>query len=254
VGIDWFTFVAQILNFVILLFLLKRFLYRPVLDAIAQREQGIREQLDDARRKEEKAEAEGQALREERAELESRRDGLLEEAEREAAERRQELAEEVRAHADRVRQDWRESLRRQRQSFLQELRRRMGEETVQVAAQALRDLADAELEDQVIRVFLERMRAMEEEARDEFSAALAEASGRVVIRTAFPVPSERRDDIEDAVRAWAGTDVDLHFEDDPELALGIEMRAGDRKVGWSVSSYLDGLEARASRLLEAEGR
>jgi F-type H+-transporting ATPase subunit b len=253
-GIDWFTFVAQILNFVILLFLLKRFLYRPVLDAIARREQGIRDQLDDARRKEEKAEAEGRALREERAELESRRDRLLEEAEREADERRQELAEEVRAHADRVKRDWKESLRRQRESFLQELRHRMGEETVHVAAQALRDLADAELEERVIRVFLQRMEGMEEEARDEFLAALAEASGRLGIRTSFPVPSEHRGEIEGAVRAWAGSDVDLHFEEDPELALGIEMRAGDRKVGWSVGSYLDALEARTSRLLEAEGR
>lgn len=253
-GIDWFTFVAQLLNFVILLFLLKRFLYRPVLDAIAQREQGIREQLDDARRKEEKAEAEGEALREERAELESRRDQLVEEAEREAAERRQELGEEARAHADRVKQDWRESLRRQQDSFLQELRRRLGEETLHVAAQALRDLADAELEDRVIRVFLKRMADMEEEARDEFLAAIEEASGRVGIRTAFPVPSERRAELEDAVRAWAGSDVEVHFEEDPELSLGIEMRAGDRKVGWSVGSYLDGLETLASRLLEAEGR
>ena len=39
--IDWFTVGAQLLNFLILVCLMKRFLYQPVLDAIAAREQKI---------------------------------------------------------------------------------------------------------------------------------------------------------------------------------------------------------------------
>ena len=105
-AIDWFTLVAQVLNFVILLFLLKRFLYRPVLDAIEQREQRIRDRMDEARRKEEEAETEGRELRERRAQLEARRTELLEEAREEAETRRKELAEEVLVKTDRLREDW----------------------------------------------------------------------------------------------------------------------------------------------------
>ena len=46
--IDWFTVGAQLLNFVILVWLMKRFLYQPVLDAIAAREQKIAAELADA--------------------------------------------------------------------------------------------------------------------------------------------------------------------------------------------------------------
>jgi F-type H+-transporting ATPase subunit b len=249
VGIDWFTFVAQILNFVILLFLLKRFLYRPVLDAIAGREDRIRSRLEDAHRMEEKAEAEGRALREERAALEARRSELLRQAEREAEERREALAEEVRVHVRKVREDWTESLHRQSATFLEELRRRVGRATYALAARVVRDLADADLEDRAIEVFLERLRSLEEADRNEF---LEEAAGRIGVRSAFPMTGERRQKIERAVRAWVGADTELHFEEDPELALGIEMRGGDRKVGWSVGSYLEELEAEASRYLEAE--
>ena len=46
--IDWFTVGAQALNFIVLVWLMKRFLYRPVLDAIAAREQRIAQQLAEA--------------------------------------------------------------------------------------------------------------------------------------------------------------------------------------------------------------
>lgn len=253
-GIDWFTFVAQILNFVILLFLLKRFLYRPVLDAIAAREERIRGRLEDARRKEDEAEAEVLALRRERAELQARRSGLLKDAEREAEQRREELAEEVRGHVRKVRDDWQEALRRERESFLEELRRRISRETYALTARVIRDLADAEVEDRAIRVFIERVRTLDDADRAEFMDALAQSSGRVDVRSAFPMTEGRRGEIERAVREWAAPDAELRFEEDPDLSLGIELRAGDRKVGWSVGSYLEELEAEAARYLEAEAR
>ncbi len=53
--IDWFTVVAQAFNFLILVWLLKRFLYKPILHAIDEREKGIAAQLAEADAK--KAEA-----------------------------------------------------------------------------------------------------------------------------------------------------------------------------------------------------
>ena len=43
--IDWFTIIAQALNFLILAWLLKRFLYRPVLNALDEREKLIASEL-----------------------------------------------------------------------------------------------------------------------------------------------------------------------------------------------------------------
>ena len=59
--IDWFTVIAQVVNFLILVWLLKRFLYRPILNAIDAREKRIAAKIADADAKE----AEAQKQREE---------------------------------------------------------------------------------------------------------------------------------------------------------------------------------------------
>lgn len=56
--IDWFTVGAQTLNFLILVWLMKRFLYQPVLDAIDAREQRIAQELADAAQKQAQAQQE----------------------------------------------------------------------------------------------------------------------------------------------------------------------------------------------------
>ena len=53
--VDWFTVAAQVVNFVILVWLLKRFLYQPILHAIDAREQRIALSLADAAAKEAEA-------------------------------------------------------------------------------------------------------------------------------------------------------------------------------------------------------
>ena len=50
-SVDWFTVIAQILNFVVLVLLLKKFLYKPVLTAIAAREKLIADEIADAKEK-----------------------------------------------------------------------------------------------------------------------------------------------------------------------------------------------------------
>ncbi|HQU90423.1 MAG TPA: F0F1 ATP synthase subunit B, partial [Denitromonas sp.] len=69
--IDWFTVVAQLLNFLILVWLLKRFLYQPVLDAIDAREQRIAKELAQADATRDAAQAEQTHFREQQAALEA---------------------------------------------------------------------------------------------------------------------------------------------------------------------------------------
>ncbi len=61
-SIDWITVVAQLLNFLVLVWLLKRFLYRPILDGIDAREVEISTRMAEATEARKKAEAEVQKL------------------------------------------------------------------------------------------------------------------------------------------------------------------------------------------------
>lgn len=254
--IDWFTFVAQALNFLLLVVLLKRFLYRPVLDAIHRREEDVRGRLEEARRTKAAAEDEARRLDESRAELEGKKAELIRAAEAEAEEHKQKLVGELREEVEAIREEWRESLRLERQTFLDELRRRTGDQMYATMRRILADLADGDLEDRVIHVFLGRLDDLTAEERAEFQSAVEESEGPVWVRSAFPLPGRRRKEIESVVRQWTNgeTDVELVFHEDPEMALGIEVRAGDRKIGWSVGSYLDALQSAAAAHVDTEAR
>lgn len=252
--IDWFTFVAQIFNFILLVYLLKRFLYRPVLDAIQRREEGVRARLEDARRKDEAAAEEEARFRALQKELEGTRLDVLQAAENEAEARRQELTAEVRDEVRALREEWHESLRRQREAFLEELRRRMSRELYDMVERVLDDLSGADVGDRLLQVFLDRLPEADDTERHALLDAVAEDGWTARLRSSFPLSKAQKERLRAGIVSWLGDEVDVAWHEDPDLTLGIELQAGDRKIAWSVDDYLDTLESETSRLLEAETR
>lgn len=252
--IDWFTFVAQIVNFLILIGLLKRFLYRPILHAMDEREERISSRLEEARKKEEDAEEEAQVYRAMQEELEQDRKAQLAEAERAAEERRQTLIQEARDDVAHLEREWREALERERESFLQELSERAVHETIAVARQALQDLADADLEAQAVEVFIERLQTPGDAQRTPWTEALKAANGMALVRSAFDLTDQHQTQIREAIEEHVGAVSELSFETSEEIGFGVELRVGERKVAWSLDSYLTHLADRVRERLDAELR
>lgn len=252
--IDWFTFGAQLVNFLILVGLLRRFLYTPILHAMDEREARISSRLEEAREKQTTAEAEVQKYRSMQDELERQRQEQLAEAEREAAERRQTLIQEARQEVEHLEREWREALHRERESFLHELSERAIHETIAVARRALGDLADAEIEVQATAVFMERLQSLDGEQRRDLIDALQTAGGAAVVRSSFELSTDRKKRMQDLLAEQIEEAPDLSFETDPEIGFGIELRVGERKVAWSLDSYLEHLTEHVQERLDAELR
>jgi F-type H+-transporting ATPase subunit b len=217
-----------------------------VLGAIDRREEGIRKRLEEALAHERATEEARAAFEAERAELESRRSSRLREVEEEVETLRRERMDEVKAQVRGVHEEWQNSMRKQEEGFLDELSRRIAREGFAVARRILSDLAEAELEERVVRLFLARVSEAGPEVRDAFGTALGAAEGRAYVDTAFPLAPERQAEISSALEKWCRTPIRIEFREDPSLELGIELRAGDRKIAWSVDSYLDALRAETS--------
>lgn len=250
--IDWFTFGAQIVNFLILVGLLKYFLYGPITAAMDAREQRIAGRLEEARSKRAEAEQEAAAYRQQQEALEAEREERLAEADAEARERRRALVEDARAEVDRMQAQWEEALRREHELFLQELAQRVSRETLDLARRTLDELARADLEAQVLTVFIERLDGLDAEARRDLQDALRAAEGTVDVRTAFPLEDAYRRRLTEALAAAAEAEVDPAFETEAEVGLGIEVRVGDYAVAWSLRSYFEALAGRIRDRIEAE--
>lgn len=250
--INWLTVAAQIVNFLILVWLLKRFLYGPIIKAMDQREADMAAAMQDAEDKAEEAQAEGLAYHQRTAELEDRREEIMQLASSEAADERERLLGRARKEVEQAEHRWHHSLDEERQAFGRELRRRAGEQVCAVARRALADLADADLERQVTATFLRRLQALDGEERDELADALTSTDEHVVITSAFELPQASREELVSAVQETFDASPRFDFTTAPEVMCGIELRAGGRKLSWSLDSYLDDLEEELAELVARE--
>lgn len=250
--IDWFTFGAQIVNFVVLVALLKRFLYGPILAAMDEREARIAERLAAAHEQQAAAQEEAAAYRAKQAALEAERTQRLAEAEQAAAARRDELLQAAREEVQQLETEWRAAVARQRDTFLHDLAERALHETIEVARRALRDLADADLEARAVETFIGRLEALDADQRAALADALRAAQGHAVLRSAFAGVEAHRDRLREVLAAQLGAAPTLTIEPDAAIGFGLELRIADRKVAWSLDSYLGRLVSTVRDQLQAE--
>ncbi len=252
--IDWFTVVAQIINFLLLIGLLKYFLYDRIIRAMEEREEKIRARLEEAENKKQEAESEAVEYRRKQQEIESKRSDMLSQAREEAEERREELTRNARQEAENLRYKWMQALQRGKTSFLREIRQLAGKEVYDVSRRALKDLAHASLEEQIIEVFLERFREMGKEELKDLSKIVQKAGSSVRIRSAFEIPARLRRRITTALREALGDHTEVEYDTDPDMIPGIKLNIHGRKVSWSLEDYLDTLEKKTRDLLDREAR
>jgi F-type H+-transporting ATPase subunit b len=228
--IDWLTVVAQAVNFLVLVALLKRFLYGPILRAIDSREARIAERLAEAGRDKADAEALDAQARAQIANLEAVRAQTMEAARQDATARLHEMTEAARESVRAMEARWRQDVEREKSVFLLDLRRAAAAEVLVIARRALADLACAGLEASAIDAFLEKLHSLD-------AATWARLkTGPLTVVSPHPLPPETRRQIEDAVAA------PVTFEPRPEMPWGIELRSGGQRIGWTPDLYLDSLE------------
>ena len=252
--IDWFTVGAQVLNFLILVWLMKRFLYKPILNAIDAREQRIAKELADADAKKVEAKKERDEFQQKNEEFDQQRAALLTKATGEAKTERERLLDEARKAADTLSAKRRESLANDARNLNQAITRRTQDEVFAIARKALTDLATTSLEERMGEVFTRRLRELNGEAKHGFAEALKTASEPALVRSAFALPADQRAAIQNALNETFSAEVAVRFETAPNLVSGIELTTNGQKVAWSIADYLASLEKGVGELLQAKAK
>lgn len=247
--VDWFTVVAQALNFIVLVWLMRRFLYKPIRHAIDERERRIAEQLAEAALHKSDAEQERAEFELKNEEFDSQRGELLRQATQDAEGERQRLLAEVHGEADARRAKHRESQRREEQDMADAISGRARDEVFAIARKALADLSSVSLEERISTVFARRLRDLEGDVRERLSAALKTATEPALVRSAFEFPAAQRSSIEKAVHEVFSPEVRLCFETSPHLVCGIELSTKGLKVEWSIATYLASMKSGIGELL-----
>lgn len=247
--IDWFTVGAQILNFLILVWLLKRFLYHPILNAIDAREQRIAKELAHAHAEKTEAGQEREAFQRKNADFDRERAALLDQATDAANSERQRLLDAARQEAINLGARQQDSLRSEAQALHQEIFRRTQQEVFSIARKALNDLAGATLEERMLATFMERLRALGADEKQKLADALQDKALPIVVRSTFELSTAHRASLVAELQALLGSVGTVSFETAAELVSGIELCTDGQKVAWSIAHYLMELENSVGDLL-----
>ena len=252
--IDWFTVVAQAVNFLILVWLLKRFLYKPILNAIDVREKRIAAELADADARKAEAGLEREEYQRKNEEFDQRRAALLNKATNEAVAERQRLLDDARKDSEALRAKLQDGLRSEYQVLREEIARRAQAEAFAIARKALADLAGSSLEERMVDVFVRRLRDLDSAEKERLASLLKSSPNAVLVRSAFDIPLAQRALIEGAIKETLGIETQVRFEVVPDLIGGIELTMQGQKVAWSIADYLASLEKGVNELLKAQSR
>lgn len=250
--IDWYTVVAQVINFAVLVWLLKRFLYQPILRAIDAREQRIADSLAQAEEIQAEAEAQRRIFEERNATFERQRQERLGQMAEEVRDERHRLMEEARRSAEQLRERQVEALRREQERLSLELVRGVREQVLAITRRALSDLAHRDLEAAMTAVFLDRLQALEPAERDRLAGTLSKATEPIRLRTAFPLSREQQQRLEASLSETLGLEPPMQFEVVPEIVGGIELVGDGEKLGWSIEEYLHALQHHLAERLDGE--
>jgi F-type H+-transporting ATPase subunit b len=226
VELNWTTFILELINFVVLIWILNRFLYRPVMNVIAQRKAAIQKTLSEAETKRSDAQA-----------LQSQYENRLTEWDQEREKARAQMRGEISAERNRLLEDLRVELDQEREKAAAVEQRRMKDFTQQAEATAialggtfasrlLSRLGGPELERKIIDMVRQDLPNLPHDQMQAIQAASAAIELPMKITIAYPLDTAQREVLCHICRTLAGRDVVCEFLEDRKLIAGLRISFG----------------------------
>ncbi len=246
---------AEIFNFLILVAVLQRFLYKPIMRAMAQRERSISDRLQSAEAREAAAQTTVEQYEQLQADWSEQTKARQRTMHQQLEAERTTQLENARTALQTQQTRWNEALRQEQKACLVDLRDRARSQLIQSVRAALQTLANISLEQQMVAIFLTQLHSLIPADFESLQATVAqqEETPQWTIRTTFPLESSLQQQLVAGIQAHLPAQVPADaftFETYPEYPCGIELRTHGYKLAWHLEHYLDSLESRLADALD----
>lgn len=240
--IDWFTLIAQIVNFLILVWLLKHFLYDRIVKAMDKRREKIAAKINEADDTKSEAEKLRSEYQDKLSDLEDKQDEIISGAREKAEEKRKEMTRQAREEIEKMRLSWKEALENEKQSVVEELRRNAARQVFGISRKVLNELADVEIEEKIVQRFLDRFSELSQKDMDKLKATAKSKDSDVRIDSAFEISGKNREKLTKGLKQVLDGIKDIDYQTDSDLVGGVVLEAGGQRVEWNIADYLENLE------------
>lgn len=252
--IDWFTVAAQIVNFLILVWFLKRFLYKPVLNAIDERERKIAAQINEAAERNAEAEKQKALFLEKNRVFEQEREALKLKAVEEVKAEKQALMDSVNKEYSALRTQRDTSLLEEERGLRREIAQKTQTEVFAIARKLLSEMASSSLEERMMERLIGQLQALPPEEREKLAESFRSSSMPLIVRSTFDLPEVQKEAIEAVIADIFGDGAAIKYETSPELISGIELTTNGYKVSWNMAEILTTAGKYVGRILQDKTR
>jgi F-type H+-transporting ATPase subunit b len=238
--LNWSTFLLEILNFLVLVWILKRFLYQPVLDVIARRRAAIENKLAEA----EQLHTDADALKDQyenrlaswQQERQQAMDKLRHEIEASRLQQLGDLKQELAQEEEKIRVGG----SRKEKQLLREIEQRALRQAAEFASRLLAEAAGPELENRLFDLLLDGLSTMPADQISELGSKWGELPERILVSSAYPLADDKRHQLEDNLSRVIGLSAPVHYELDAELLAGLNITIGAWILQLNVRDELQG--------------
>jgi len=246
--INWFEITAQIINFFIILFILQKLLYKPVINAMAKRQEKIQALQLEADEKMEDAERLIVKYNKKIADMGSEKRDILDAARQEARRKGNDLLEDFKKEAENKRMAYLKEVEDEKENFIDNLKKNLGQGAVRIASDILSTISSKELECEVFNTFIGNLKNLNKSIRD---INILSGENRLNLYSSGELSQNKKQIIEDVLKKQIKNLEKIHYKVDRDLILGYELSLGSYTIHTNIKNYLNKIEEDIIKNLKA---
>jgi len=238
--LNWSTFLLEIFNFLVLVWILKHFLYQPVLDLITRRRTAIEDQLTEAKQLHADADSLKQQYEHRLVDWEQERQKAMENLMRELEENRLHALDELKAELAKKKEKLRVARARQDKQAVRAIETRALQQGAEFASRLLAEAAGPELENRLFDLLLDDLSVLSADQISVLNNGWGDSPERILVTSAFPLTEDKRHRLEDILARITGLSAPVHYEQDVKLMAGLNITIGAWVLQLNVRDELQG--------------
>lgn len=249
--IDLFTFISQIINFVLFVILLYFFLFKKIILAIDNREATLRSEFEKAEEEKKAAEIDHTKYESLLKELDSEKKDLRLKAIEETKQEKEKLLEDARNEINEKKITWEKRIEGEKKDFLKALQKKIGMEVYSAAEFVLKDLANSKLQHQIYEQFMNVLQTLPDDRIKTFQDAYQKRNKDLVeVMSAFKFSNNEEEEILQVLTKILQETPKIAFKTDPNEPLGLSLKLDSFHLQWSTKPHIKNLESVFEKILE----
>jgi alternate F1F0 ATPase F0 subunit B len=234
-NISWFEIVAQIINFFIILFILQKLLYKPVLKAMSKRQERISKAQNEADEKMKEANKLIDEYDKKIEDIQNEKRNILDDARKQAQEKRESLLEDYKKEAEKKRNVYLKEIEDEKENFEKNLRKKLGNSAVKIASHIFDTISSKELEKEIFDTFIFNLKELNSNTPNQDISK----EETIEIHSFKELSQDEKETIENALKEQIKEIKNINYETDSSLVLGYELNLETYTLHTNIKNYLN---------------